>query len=474
MRGDGFRTGDIGVMDDQGWIYLIDRKKDMIVASGFKVWPREVEEVLYLHPAVREAAVIGVPDPYRGETIKAVISVKPGMQVTEQEIKAFARERMAAYKYPRFVEIIDELPKTTSGKIMRRLLQTATKQPVAPLRGGEMAPVTYPPLRAAVEARAVLEVGAVWLRVSRGGVPRFTAEALYQRLHEMTMHLDEAGRFIDRDKFLGANEAYHAAVVGLAENEYLSNGFRHLHLRELLASALKDTGSTPENVISAHEEVTDAIAAGDIGGAVRAILSWGQTSRAKIQDVLGEEVDAGSELGATHVMDTVSHHGDADQGSLANDVDALVAALDARAALEIGIMQTLGDWLPNATERDALVARLRAFTPLVRGTTPVHVSRYIRASDAFHRIFFSLLHNPALFEVYNAMDLPELLRRVLEVAPISIREIFDDHTSLTDALLSGDVNAASAAMIAKANRIRAALATLLADSAAAGKSAAVA
>jgi long-chain acyl-CoA synthetase len=95
----------------------------MIVASGFKVWPREVEEVLYLHPAVREAAVIGVPDPYRGETIKAVISVKPGMQVTEQEIKSFARERMAAYKYPRFVEIIDELPKTTSGKIMRRLLR---------------------------------------------------------------------------------------------------------------------------------------------------------------------------------------------------------------------------------------------------------------------------------------------------------------------------------------------------------------
>src|SRR6185503_471432 len=303
--GDGeLRTGDVGFFDEHGWFYLVDRAKDMIVASGFKVWPREVEEVLYLHPAVREAAVIGVPDPYRGETIKAVISLKPGMLVTEHEIKAFARERMAAYKYPRFVEIIDELPKTTSGKIMRRLLQTAIKQAAAPLRGGDLAPVTYPQLRAAVEARAVLEVGAVWLRVSRGGVPRFTAEALYQRLHEMTAHLDEAGRFVDRDKFLGANEAYHAAVVGLAENEYLSNGFRHLHLRELLASALKDTGSTPENVISAHEEVTDAIAAGDIGGAVRAILSWGQTSRATIQDVLGAD-DGGAELGASHVVDTV-------------------------------------------------------------------------------------------------------------------------------------------------------------------------
>jgi DNA-binding GntR family transcriptional regulator len=99
------------------------------------------------------------------------------------------------------------------------------------------------------------------------------------------------------------------------------------------------------------------------------------------------------------------------------------------------------------------------------------VSRYIRASDAFHRIFFSLLHNPVLFEVYNSMDLPELLRRVLEVAPISIREVFDDHKALTDALLSGDVNAASAAMTEKANRIRAALAPFLADAATPGSAA---
>jgi len=458
------RTGDVGFFDEQGWFYLVDRAKDMIVASGFKVWPREVEEVLYLHPAVREAAVIGVPDPYRGETIKAVISLKPGMQVTEQEIKSFARERMAAYKYPRFVEIIDELPKTTSGKIMRRLLQSATK-PAPVLRGVELVPVTYPQLRAAVEARAVLEAGAVWLRVSRGGVPRFTAEALYERLHDMTTHLDEAGRFVDRDKFLEANEAYHAAVVGLADNEHLSNGFRQLRLRELLTSALKDTPSTPENVISAHEEVTDAIAAGDISGAVRAILSWGQASRENIQDVLGAEFEGESELGASHVVDAVAMSGAKEQGGLMGDVDALVAALDARAALEIGIMQTLGDWLANESERAALVARLRAFTPLVRGTTPVHVSRYIRASDAFHRIFFSLLHNPMLFEVYNSMDLPELLRRVLEVAPLSIREIFDDHTSLTDALTSGDINAACASMTEKANRIRAALAAFLAEEA---------
>ena len=125
LRDGELRTGDVGFMDEQGWFYLVDRAKDMIVASGFKVWPREVEEVLYLHPAVREAAVVGVPDPYRGETIKAVVSLKAGCEATGDEIKAFARERMAAYKYPRVVEIIDELPKTTSGKIMRRLLKPA-------------------------------------------------------------------------------------------------------------------------------------------------------------------------------------------------------------------------------------------------------------------------------------------------------------------------------------------------------------
>ena len=147
---------------------------------------------------------------------------------------------MAAYKYPRFVEIIDELPKTTSGKIMRRLLQTTTRE-AAPLRGAELAPVSYPQLRAALEARAVLEVGATWLRLSRGSVPRSTAESLYERLHDDDVAPRRGGRFVDRDKFLAANEAYHSAVVGLAENEHLSQGFQRLRLRELLASALKDT-----------------------------------------------------------------------------------------------------------------------------------------------------------------------------------------------------------------------------------------
>ncbi len=121
---DGFmHTGDIGILDEDGWLYLVDRSKDMIVASGFKVWPREVEDVLYEHPAVREAAVVGVPDEYRGETVWGYVSMQPGASVDEGELVAFCRERLAAYKYPRVVHVLDELPKTTSGKIVRRELR---------------------------------------------------------------------------------------------------------------------------------------------------------------------------------------------------------------------------------------------------------------------------------------------------------------------------------------------------------------
>ncbi|WP_328867604.1 AMP-binding protein [Streptomyces sp. NBC_00304] len=118
------RTGDIGFMDRQGWLYVVDRKKDMINASGFKVWPREVEDVLYTHPAVREAAVVGVPDAYRGETVRAYVSLRPGASVEPDELGAYCKERLAAYKYPREVEILAELPKTASGKILRRELRS--------------------------------------------------------------------------------------------------------------------------------------------------------------------------------------------------------------------------------------------------------------------------------------------------------------------------------------------------------------
>lgn len=124
IPGGELRTGDVGFMDEDGWFYLVDRKKDMINASGYKVWPREVEDVLYQHPAVLEAAVVGVPDEYRGESVKAFVSIRPGAGAAPDELIAFCKERMAAYKYPRAVEIVDEIPKTASGKILRRSLRT--------------------------------------------------------------------------------------------------------------------------------------------------------------------------------------------------------------------------------------------------------------------------------------------------------------------------------------------------------------
>ncbi len=123
MGGGEFRTGDVGYMDESGWFYIVDRKKDQINAGGYKVWPREVEDALYEHDAVREAAVVGVTDPYRGETVKAFVSMKPGSSADPEELIAFCKERMAAYKYPRQLEVLDEIPKTVTGKLLRRELR---------------------------------------------------------------------------------------------------------------------------------------------------------------------------------------------------------------------------------------------------------------------------------------------------------------------------------------------------------------
>jgi long-chain acyl-CoA synthetase len=125
IRNGSLHTGDVAKFDEQGWCYIVDRKKDLINASGFKVWPREVEDVLNQHPAVREAAVIGVPDAYRGETVKAFVALTDEYRgaVTPSELIQFCKERMAAYKYPRMVEIIDEVPKTLTGKYLRRKLR---------------------------------------------------------------------------------------------------------------------------------------------------------------------------------------------------------------------------------------------------------------------------------------------------------------------------------------------------------------
>jgi long-chain acyl-CoA synthetase len=123
IPGGALHTGDVGYMDPQGWFYIVDRKKDQINAGGYKVWPREVEDVLYEHAAVREAAVVGVPDEYRGETVKAFVSLRPGKTVTEEDLIAFAKGRLAAYKYPRQIEFLDEVPKTVTGKLLRRELR---------------------------------------------------------------------------------------------------------------------------------------------------------------------------------------------------------------------------------------------------------------------------------------------------------------------------------------------------------------
>jgi long-chain acyl-CoA synthetase len=122
-------TGDVGKMDDNGWFFVVDRKKDLIIASGYKVWPRDVEDVIYQHPAVRETAVVGVPDSYRGETVKAYVALKAGEEnsVSPEDIISFCKEKLAAYKYPREVEIVSEIPKTPTGKILRRVLRQKDK-----------------------------------------------------------------------------------------------------------------------------------------------------------------------------------------------------------------------------------------------------------------------------------------------------------------------------------------------------------
>jgi long-chain acyl-CoA synthetase len=122
-----FLTGDVAVMDREGWFYIVDRKKDMINVSGYKVWPREVEDVLYTHPSVKEVAVVGIPDEYRGETVKAFVAAREGEEVSAEALISFCRERMAAYKYPREVEFLDEVPKTATGKFLRRELRGSTR-----------------------------------------------------------------------------------------------------------------------------------------------------------------------------------------------------------------------------------------------------------------------------------------------------------------------------------------------------------
>ncbi len=125
------RTGDIGKMDKDGYFYVVDRVKDMIIASGFNVYPREVEEVLYQHPAVEEAAVIGVPDEYRGETVAAVIVLKHGFEPSEEtreDILAYSKKNLTPYKVPKIVVFRESLPKSLIGKVLKRELRETIKR----------------------------------------------------------------------------------------------------------------------------------------------------------------------------------------------------------------------------------------------------------------------------------------------------------------------------------------------------------
>ena len=122
MKNGWFHTGDLATMDEDGYFYIVDRVKDMIIRGGYNVYPREVEEVLYEHPGIAEIAVIGIPHEELGEEVAAVVAMKDGESATEEEIIAFAKDRVAAYKYPRSVTFVDELPKTATGKILKREL----------------------------------------------------------------------------------------------------------------------------------------------------------------------------------------------------------------------------------------------------------------------------------------------------------------------------------------------------------------
>jgi len=122
LRGGWLYTGDLARMDDDGFLFIVDRKKEMIIAGGFNIYPRDVEEVLYEHPKVKEAVCYGVPDPYRGQTVKVAIVLKEGESATEDEIVEFCRSRLARYKVPKLIEFTGELPKSLIGKVLRRVL----------------------------------------------------------------------------------------------------------------------------------------------------------------------------------------------------------------------------------------------------------------------------------------------------------------------------------------------------------------
>jgi long-chain acyl-CoA synthetase len=122
-----FRTGDMAKVDEDGYFFIVDRKKDLIIRGGYNVYPREVEEVLYEHPAVQEAAVVAVPHEELGEEVGAAVVLKQGESVDEDELRAYVKDEVAAYKYPRKIWFVDELPKGPTGKILKREIEVPEK-----------------------------------------------------------------------------------------------------------------------------------------------------------------------------------------------------------------------------------------------------------------------------------------------------------------------------------------------------------
>jgi long-chain acyl-CoA synthetase len=119
MRSGWFHTGDIARFDDDGYLFIVDRKKDLIIRGGYNVYPRELEEVIYEHPALREAAVVGIPHESLGEEVRAAVALKEKAEATPGELRAYMKERVAAYKYPRVIWLVEELPKGPTGKILK-------------------------------------------------------------------------------------------------------------------------------------------------------------------------------------------------------------------------------------------------------------------------------------------------------------------------------------------------------------------
>ena len=156
LRPDGwFLTGDMAVMDDEGYFSIVDRKKDLIIAGGFNIYPREVEEVLFAHAAIADACVVGLPDRYRGETVKAYVVLKPGQTLTEAELTEFCAEKLTAYKVPKFIEFRDALPRTVVGKVLRRVLLEEEKAKAASVESGqERKPARKAPVKPATKTAA--------------------------------------------------------------------------------------------------------------------------------------------------------------------------------------------------------------------------------------------------------------------------------------------------------------------------------